>query len=45
MTLYPPLRTLHKFYIHGTVRRNSVSMNAQQDATIYSLLYLYCKLL
>jgi len=28
------------FYVHGTVHRNSVSINIQQDATIHSLFYL-----
>ena len=43
MTLYPPFRTLHKFYVHGTVHRNSMLINVQQDATIHSL--FFCKLL
>ena len=29
-----------KFYVHGTVHRNSMSINVQQDATIHSLFYL-----
>jgi len=28
------------FYVHGTVRLNSVSINIQQDATIHTLFYL-----
>jgi len=28
------------FYVHGTVHRNSMSINVQQDATIHSLFYL-----
>ena len=28
------------FYVRGAVHRNSVSINIQQDATIYSLFYL-----
>jgi hypothetical protein len=31
---------VNQFYVHGTVHRNSVSINAQQDATIHSLFYL-----
>ena len=27
------------FYVHGSVRRESMSIIVQQDATIYSLLY------
>jgi hypothetical protein len=33
-----------KFYVHGSVHRESVSIIVQQDATIYSLLH-FCKLL
>jgi hypothetical protein len=33
-----------KFYLHGSVRRESMSIIVQQDSTIYSLLY-FCKLL
>jgi len=29
-----------EFYVHGTVHRNSVSINVQQDATIHSLFYV-----
>jgi len=32
------------FYVHGSMHRESMSITVQQDATIYSLLYL-CKLL
>ena len=32
------------FYVHASVHRESMSINVQQDATIYSLLY-FCKLL
>ena len=32
------------FYVHGSVRRESISVTVQQHATAYSLLYL-CKLL
>jgi hypothetical protein len=35
---------IHKFYVHGSVHRESMSIIVQQDATIYSLLY-FCKLL
>jgi len=28
------------FYVHGTVHRNFVSINVQQDTTIHSLFYL-----
>ena len=28
------------FSVHGTVLRNSMSINVQQDATIHSLFYL-----
>jgi hypothetical protein len=31
-------------YVHGSVRRESISITVQQDATIYSLLY-FCKVL
>jgi len=27
------------FYIHGTVHRNSMSVNVQQDATVHRLFY------
>jgi len=30
----------HRFYVHGTVHCNSMSINVQQDATIHSLFYL-----
>ena len=32
--------SLPDFYVHGTVHRNSLSINVQQDATIHSLFYL-----
>ena len=35
---------IYAFYAHGSVHRESMSITVQQDATIYSLLYL-CKLL
>ena len=31
-------------YVHGSVHRESISINVQQDATVYTLLY-FCKLL
>ena len=31
-------------YVHGSLHRESLSINVQQDATIYSLLY-FCRLL
>ena len=31
---------INEFYVHGTVHRNSVSINVQQDATIHNLFYL-----
>ena len=34
----------NKFYVHGSVHRESVSIIVQQDTTIYSLLY-FCKVL
>ena len=36
--------TLNVLYVHGTVHRNSVSINFQQDATIRNLFYLYTAL-
>jgi len=35
-----------QFYVHGSVHRESMWINVQWDATIYSLLLVYfCKLL
>ena len=31
---------MNEFYVHGTVHRNSVSINVQQDATTHNLFYL-----
>jgi len=28
------------FYVHGTVHRNSISINVQQNATFHSVFYL-----
>jgi len=36
--------TVEKFNVYGSVRRESMSITVQQDATIYSLLY-FCELL
>ena len=33
-------QSLFFFYVHGTAHRNSVSINVQQVAIIYSLFYL-----
>jgi len=33
-----------EYYVHGSVRRESMSIIVQQDATMYILLY-FCKLL
>jgi len=38
------IHSLHTFYVHGSVHRESMSIIVQQDVTIYSLLY-FCKLL
>ena len=35
----PDIKQFDEFNVHGTVRRESVSIIVQQDATIYSLLY------
>jgi DNA topoisomerase VI subunit A len=37
-------RIASKVYVHGSVHRESMSIIAQQDATMYSLLH-FCKLL
>jgi len=34
------VNAVREFYVHGTVHRNSVSINVQQDASIHSLFYL-----
>jgi len=36
-------KSVHFFYVHGSVHRESMSIIVQQDATIYTLLY-FCKL-
>jgi hypothetical protein len=40
----PVVSKSYVFYVHGSVHRESISINVQQDATIYSLLY-FCRLL
>jgi len=38
--LYKHKQPLFFFYVHGTLHRNSVSINVQQDATVHSLFYM-----